>query len=104
MQIPYQQQVILNQNDFNSFFQSNNQQGLPHTSINSMCFEILGFDILIDEKLKPWLIEINHAPSFGTDTCLDFKIKKNLIADTLELLNMSFNKKVMLKRNYRFNI
>ena len=44
-----------------------------------MCFEVLGFDILIDEKLKPWLIEINHAPSFGTDTCLDFKIKKNLI-------------------------
>jgi D-alanine-D-alanine ligase-like ATP-grasp enzyme len=61
-----------------------------------MCFEILGFDILIDEKLKPWLIEINHAPSFGTDTCLDFKIKKNLLADTLELLNMSYNKKIII--------
>jgi tubulin polyglutamylase TTLL6/13 len=52
-------------------------------SLNSMCFEILGFDILIDEKLKPWLIEINHAPSFATDTPLDFKIKKDLIADTI---------------------
>ena len=50
---------------------------------NSMCFEILGFDILIDEKLKPWLIEINHTPSFSTDTPLDFKIKKDLIADTI---------------------
>lgn len=54
--------------------------------VDSTCFEILGFDILIDEKLKPWLIEINHAPSFATDTVLDFKIKKDLIADTLEML------------------
>ena len=44
-----------------------------------MCFEILGFDVLIDEKLKPWLIEINHAPSFSTDTPFDFKIKKDVI-------------------------
>jgi hypothetical protein len=27
-----------------------------------------------------------------------------LIADTLELLNMTFNKKSMLKRNHWFNI
>ena len=59
----------------------------------STCFEILGFDILIDEKLKPWLIEINHAPSFGTDTALDFKLKKDLIADSFELLGMTWNRK-----------
>jgi len=52
-------------------------------NINSMCFEILGFDVLIDEKLKPWLIEINHAPSFATDTPLDFKMKKDVIADAI---------------------
>lgn len=66
--------------------------------INSMCFEILGFDVLIDEKLKPWLIEINHAPSFGTDTCLDFKIKKDMIADTLLLLNMTHARKRAFQR------
>ena len=58
-----------------------------------MCFEILGFDIILDEKLKPWLLEINHAPSFGTDTPLDFKIKKDLIADTIQILNLNYNKK-----------
>lgn len=72
--------------------------------LNSMCFEILGFDILIDEKLKPWLIEINHAPSFGTDTCLDFKIKKDLLADTMQLLSMSYLRKRDFQRQHRHYI
>ena len=48
-----------------------------------MCFKILGFDVLIDEKLKPWNIEINHAPSFATDTSFDWKIKKDVIVDAI---------------------
>ena len=41
-----------------------------------MCFEIFGFDIIIDSELKPWLLEVNHTPSFTADTPLDIKIKK----------------------------
>lgn len=63
-----------------------------------MCFELLGFDIFLDEKLKPWVLEVNHTPSFYTDTPLDFKIKKNLIADTVKLLNLSYTKKMKFKR------
>ena len=63
-----------------------------------MCFEILGFDIFLDDKLKPWILEVNHAPSFSTDSPLDFKVKKNLIADTIELLNLSHNKKMIYKK------
>lgn len=48
-----------------------------------MCFEILGFDILIDSKLRPYLLEVNHTPSFSTDTPLDSFIKKNLIKDAI---------------------
>ena len=43
-----------------------------------MCFEILGFDVMLDDKLKPWIIEVNHSPSFSTDSPLDFKIKKKM--------------------------
>jgi len=70
----------------------------PDDLENSMCFEILGFDVMIDSKLKPWILEVNHTPSFTTDSPLDFKIKKNLIHDTIKLLNLSYWKKVKLKR------
>ena len=33
-----------------------------------MCFEILGFDIMVKNDLSPMLIEVNHAPSFATET------------------------------------
>ncbi|MDD2840612.1 MAG: hypothetical protein PHY80_05900 [Rickettsiales bacterium] len=46
----------------------------------------MGFDVLIDSNLKPWLIEINMSPSMNTDSPLDLKIKGNMIS---ELLNMT---------------
>lgn len=58
-----------------------------------MCFEILGFDILIDSSFKPFLLEVNHTPSFTTDTPLDAVIKKNLIRDTIQLMNINLKVK-----------
>jgi len=62
-----------------------------------MCFEILGFDIMLDQNLKPWLIEINHTPSFTTDTPLDKNIKQNVIADALRLMNISSAPRMIYK-------
>jgi len=55
----------------------------------NMCFELLGFDILLDARYQPHLIEVNHTPSFTTDTPLDSFIKERLVTDTLALLNVS---------------
>ena len=61
----------------------------PKEENSDLCFEILGFDVLLDSNLKPYLLEVNHTPSFHTDTPLDFQIKKNLIFDTLILANVT---------------
>lgn len=45
------------------------------------CFEVFGFDILIDSDLKPWLIEVNLSPSLATDSPLDMVIKSTLLQD-----------------------
>ena len=58
-----------------------------------MCFEILGFDIILDKNCKPYLLEVNHAPSFATDTPLDYEIKKKLFQDTFQLLGLSVERK-----------
>lgn len=52
----------------------------------SRCVEILGFDFMIDAALKPWLIEVNHLPSFATDSPLDLRIKSQIVATTLAVL------------------
>ncbi|XP_051768356.1 tubulin polyglutamylase TTLL7 isoform X1 [Ctenopharyngodon idella] len=54
----------------------------------SVCFEVLGFDIILDRKLKPWLLEINRAPSFGTDQKIDYDVKKGVLLNALKLLNI----------------
>lgn len=60
----------------------------PKEQEQEICFEILGFDIIIDQNLKPWLLEVNHTPSFSADSDLDYKIKFNLIKDALKLINV----------------
>ncbi|XP_039591227.1 tubulin polyglutamylase TTLL7 isoform X1 [Polypterus senegalus] len=62
----------------------------------SVCFEVLGFDIILDRKLKPWLLEINRAPSFGTDQRIDYDVKKGVLLNAMKLLNIRSSDK---KRN-----
>ncbi|XP_036397972.1 tubulin polyglutamylase ttll6 [Megalops cyprinoides] len=60
----------------------------PNHAVGSACFEILGFDVLLDHRLKPWLLEVNHSPSFTTDSRLDREVKDGLLYDTLVLINL----------------
>ncbi|XP_051890605.1 polyglutamylase complex subunit TTLL1-like isoform X2 [Pristis pectinata] len=50
------------------------------------CFECYGYDIIIDDKLKPWLIEVNASPSLSSTTANDRILKYNLINDTLNIV------------------
>lgn len=52
------------------------------------CFELLGFDILLDSHLRPWLLEVNLSPSLNLDSPLDQKIKGELIADIFTIVGI----------------
>lgn len=41
---------------------------------------------MLDSALKPWLIEVNHLPSFGTDSPLDRDIKERLMEQVFSVL------------------
>ena len=50
------------------------------------CFEMYGYDILIDSKLKAWLIETNASPSLTMTTEWDRILKMGLLNDTFNVV------------------
>lgn len=52
-----------------------------------LCFELVGFDIMLDSQLHPYVLEVNRNPSLNLDTPMDKAMKPQLIADTLRLVN-----------------
>lgn len=56
-----------------------NEMFCPYPKSN--CFELFGFDVLVDVDMNPWLLEVNLTPALGCDSPLDQKIKANVISD-----------------------
>jgi tubulin polyglutamylase TTLL6/13 len=54
---------------------------------------------MFDSKCKPYLLEVNHSPSFATDSPLDEKIKGDIVKDTIKLLGLSKERKSNYKKN-----
>ena len=50
------------------------------------CFEMYGYDVLLDSNCKPWLIEINASPSLTTTNEADKNLKKKLIDDVFKIV------------------
>eukprot|EP00039_Didymoeca_costata_P001589 m.53539 g.53539 ORF g.53539 m.53539 type:complete len:1039 (-) comp10871_c0_seq3:472-3588(-) len=57
---------------------------VPHAR-NS--FELLGFDVLVDDRLKPWLMEVNFSPALSPDCETDYIVKPALLRDIIRLIN-----------------
>ena len=78
-----------------TLFKSN----LESNQINGNCFEFLGFDILLDVNLKPWLLEVNLSPSLSCEAPIDFNLKTKLVADLFNLVGINSNEKVFSQGN-----
>ncbi|XP_033639693.1 tubulin polyglutamylase TTLL4-like isoform X1 [Asterias rubens] len=47
--------------------------------------ELFGFDVMLDENLKPWILEVNISPSLHSNSPLDVSIKGEMIKDLLNI-------------------
>lgn len=51
-------------------------------------FEMYGLDVLLDENLKPWLLEVNACPSLTATTKEDEELKIGLLDDCFTIVDM----------------
>lgn len=49
-------------------------------------YELFGFDIILDEDFKPWILEVNITPSLKSESDLDTNVKYGVIRDMFNLV------------------
>ena len=52
------------------------------------CFQLFGFDVMLDAALRAWVLEVNLDPSLATDAPLDLAVKSAVITDLLNLVGV----------------
>jgi tubulin polyglutamylase TTLL5 len=52
------------------------------------CFQLFGFDVMLDDTLKPHLLEVNLDPALRTESPLDLKIKSSMLLDALNTVGL----------------
>lgn len=52
------------------------------------CFQLFGFDVLLDAHCRPWLLEVNFSPSLNTDAAVDLAVKGRMLADLFTLVGV----------------
>ncbi|XP_054016012.1 tubulin monoglutamylase TTLL4-like [Hylaeus anthracinus] len=85
---------------------------LSRTNISSRycCYELFGVDILLDENLKPWLLEVNISPSLQSSSPLDIAVKGPLIKNVFNIAGyqlphtLSTEEEEKLARKYQLDV
>jgi hypothetical protein len=59
----------------------------PHggASLLCSCFEVFGFDVLLDTQLRAWLLEVNTCPALNADSPLDMEVKTKMVRVTSDV-------------------
>lgn len=50
------------------------------------CFELFGFDLMVDEDFNMWLIEVNSSPAMDYSTKVTEKLVKMVSEDTVKVI------------------
>eukprot|EP01107_Rhizomastix_libera_P004375 TRINITY_DN17422_c0_g1_i1.p1 TRINITY_DN17422_c0_g1~~TRINITY_DN17422_c0_g1_i1.p1 ORF type:complete len:126 (-),score=33.20 TRINITY_DN17422_c0_g1_i1:11-388(-) len=66
-------------------------QGKEDLAHSGKCFELFGYDVLLDQELMPHLMEVNFSPSLGCDCEIDEIVKTSLISSIFDMFDPSPN-------------
>ncbi|KAK9887917.1 hypothetical protein WA026_000220 [Henosepilachna vigintioctopunctata] len=67
------------------------------------CYELFGIDVLLDSKLKPWLLEVNISPSLHSASPLDEHVKGPMVQTLFNLAQFHFPSRLanFVKPNFK---
>uniref|UniRef100_A0A0N4ZKC5 Tubulin polyglutamylase TTLL4 n=1 Tax=Parastrongyloides trichosuri TaxID=131310 RepID=A0A0N4ZKC5_PARTI len=74
-----------------------------HSSYLFNCHELFGMDIILDENLQPWLLEMNISPSLHSGTNLDREVKSPLAKDVMNMCCINLPPCDELPQQYTMN-
>ncbi|XP_043496287.1 tubulin polyglutamylase TTLL4-like [Polistes fuscatus] len=66
----------------------------PNIQSRYCCYELFGVDIILDENLKPWLLEVNISPSLQSSSLLDNAVKGPLIKNVFNIVGFQLPRTV----------
>ena len=66
---------------------SNTLRSAEHTiRARASSFELYGFDVILDEARKPWLIEVNFSPDLSHSTAVKVPLVAQMVADLFKVV------------------
>ena len=71
----------------------NYKLALPSDQDHEASFQILTFDMIIDDQCKPWLLKVNQAPDFANGSSLENIVKMQVLTDTFRMLALNEKEK-----------
>ncbi|CAG9857800.1 unnamed protein product [Phyllotreta striolata] len=63
------------------------------------CYELFGVDVLLDEKMKPWLLEVNISPSLHSASPLDAHVKGPIVQTIFNMAQFHLPPRMKLHRD-----